>query len=83
MKSKKQQAVDLLAQAMVGSIVKLAKENLKVRGIKNPTKTELSLAVEAAMDAYEPHRVLLDEISDKVIDKLFKQADHRLKESFK
>jgi hypothetical protein len=79
----KKLAIELLARAMAPDIVRLAKANYrsigKHRKLMGASPLELKTAaeatVEAAMDAYEPHRILLDEIGDKTIARLFKLAE--------
>lgn len=74
----KKQAIELLAQAMAPDIVKLAKANMKVAGrtVKGRERRhEVEHAVEVAMDAYEPHRILMDEICDRVVQRAFAIAD--------
>lgn len=79
----KKLAIELLARAMTGDIVKLAKANYRCiygnnKPVRHEKKAARESAVDAAMDAYEPHRILLDEIGARVIERLFKLADIEL-----
>lgn len=81
----KDSEIESIAKAMLPAVLKLAKANMRCTGkmrrmmgaTKLEKKTLIESSVEAAMDAYEPDRVLLD-VSDPVIQRLFKLADAEL-----
>jgi hypothetical protein len=80
--NRKNQAIKLVAQTLVPEIVKLAKANLDCTGWARESShaMRMEVAVDAAMDAYDIHRVLMEELANKIIQMVARLAQKELRQ---